>query len=721
MQTEFERNNPFMPLSKTQTSVLTDPSLYVDRDLSLLRFQHRVLEEAREGRNPLLERLKFLAILGSNMDEFFMVRISRIRHKLEERLRGGSPGAWGSPNELTAIHRHATDLYGIALKCLHEDLLPRLNKAGIHVLDYDQLGRNQKKEADSYFEQSIYPVLTPLAIGAGHPFPHISSQSLNLAVLVRDSKGEKRLAHLEVPDRLERLLPLSSLPTGDRQGGKVERRYVFTWLEQVIRAHVAELFPGQAILGVYAFRIVRDAGPQIEDLDADELPEVMQETILQQAVHRREFAPVVQLALERGTPPGVRQFLASSLGANPSDIYMLESPLGLGSLWALYDGIDRPDLKYPVYRPASWRILAHATESTNIFELICNQKILLHHPYDSFSLVVDFLNTAARDPDVLAIKQTLYRVGSSSPVVKALRDASRRGKDVTAFVELKATFDEESNIGWALMLEQAGVHVVYGVPGLKTHGKVGLVVRKEGKNINRYVHLATGNYNVLTSKTYEDLGIFSCDDALGADVSDLFNYLTGYSEKHSYRKLLVAPFDLRRRLEALIRREMQHAAQGKSAHLIFKVNSLVDRAIIALLYEASQAGVRIDLMVRGMCCLRPHVRGVSDHINVTSIVGRYLEHSRIFYFLNGGKEELYLGSADLMERNLDQRVEVVFPVEDQRHVRYVRDHILELYLRDNQLAWSMQSDGKYRRKTPRLLEPIVDVQGMLMRARQKTS
>jgi polyphosphate kinase len=324
------------------------------------------------------------------------------------------------------------------------------------VLDYDQLGKNQKKEADSYFEQSIYPVLTPLAIGAGHPFPHISSQSLNLAVLVRDSKGAKRLAHLEVPDRLERLLPLSSLPPGVRQGGKVERRYDFTWLEQVIRAHVAELFPGQAILGVYAFRIVRDAGPQIEDLDADELPEVMQETILQQAVHRREFAPVVQLAVERGTPPGVRQFLASSLGANPSDIYMLESPLGLGSLWALYDVIDRPDLKYPVYRPASWRILAHATESTNIFELICNQKILLHHPYDSFSLVVDFLNTAARDPDVLAIKQTLYRVGSSSPVVKALRDASRRGKDVTAFVELKATFDEESNIGWALMLEQAG-------------------------------------------------------------------------------------------------------------------------------------------------------------------------------------------------------------------------------------------------------------------------
>ncbi len=706
-----------MSISKTRPLSLTDPSLYINRDISLLRFQHRVLEEARDEKNPLLERLKFLAIFGSNMDEFFMVRISRIRHEIETRISRRIPAGWTSRNELTNIQKKADDLYVMASECLHRDLLPQLHKVGIDLLEYEQLNQTQKKEADAYFTRVAFPMLTPLAIGAGHPFPHITSLSLNYAILIQDAQGQKRLAHLEIPERLERLVPVSSSPAEIRRAGHVVRRHSFVWLEQVIRANITELFPGQTILGVHAFRIVRDSGPQIEDLESDELPEIMHETILQQGIHRREFAPVVQVMAEKGMPTVVIQRLSSSLGANPVDFYFLSGPLGLASLSQLYGAIGRRDLKYPVYRPAAWRTLTHASEPANIFEAICKEKILLHHPYDLFSLVVDFLNMASRDPDVVAIKQTLYRVGKNSPIVKALRDASKRGKEVTAFIELKATFDEESNIGWALVLEQSGVHVVYGIPGLKTHGKVGLVVRKEASGVRRYVHLATGNYNALTSKTYEDLGIFSCDQELGADVSDLFNYLTGYSEKQEYRKLLVAPFGLRQRLESLIRREIEHARSGKPARLIFKVNSLIDPQIIALLYEASQAGVRVDLLVRGMCCLRPHVRGVSNNINVTSIVGRYLEHSRIFYFLNGGAEEIYLGSADLMERNLDRRVEVVFPIEEQKQVRYIRDEILEIYLRDNQQAWMMQADGKYKRKTPRLIEPLVDVQSVLMRSR----
>ncbi|MGE5249580.1 MAG: polyphosphate kinase 1 [Bacteroidota bacterium] len=707
-----------MPTPATTPLPLTDPSLYINRDLSLLRFQRRVLEEARDDANPLLERIKFLAIFGSNMDEFFMVRLSRIRADAEARAPKDLPAGQAAAPELAAIRRLATELFSLATETLHREVLPRLDRAGVHVLEHSKLSPAQRQQAQAYFHKVLHPILTPLAVGAGHPFPNISNLSLNFAILMRDAQGNRRIVHLEVPGRLERLVALDSSPAGIRRGARIEQRRSYVWLEQIIAANLPELFPIQQITGVYPFRIIRDAGPQIEDLDSENLPEAMHETILRQSIQRREFAPVMQVAVTPDMPVGVRQMLARNLGVNPSDFYSQEVPLGLSSLGQLYSEIARPDLKYPIYRPAAWKAYAGSGTPGDIFAAIRERDILLHHPYDSFSLVVDFLNMAARDPSVLAIKQTLYRVGKNSPVVKALREASKRGKDVTVFVELKATFDEESNIGWAMVLEQSGVHVIYGMPGLKTHGKVGMVVRKEAGDITRYVHLATGNYNALTSKIYEDLGLFTCDNSLGADVTDLFNYLTGLSRKREYRKILVAPFDLRSRLEALIRREIEHARAGSQARMIFKVNSLVDTEIIRLLYEASQAGVQVDLLVRGMCCLRPHVKGVSDHINVISIVGRYLEHSRIFYFLNGGEEQIYLGSADLMERNLDKRVEVVFPLEDRDYLRFIRDQILELYLRDNQLAYMMQADGRYKRKTPRLMEPPVDVQNRLMEARR---
>ena len=699
----------FMPRTGTHTASLSDPSLYINRDVSLLRFQRRVLEEALDPENPLLERIKFLSIFGSNMDEFYMVRLPRIRDENDPLRSGPASGGHEPAVDPAAIRALTADLFTLALRCLHEDLLPRLARQGIRVMNYAQLNKTQKAQTVRYFREVLHPALTPLAVGAGHPFPNVSNLSLNLAVLVVDVKGAKRMVHLEVPGWLDRLVEL--------QAAGAESRRSFVWLEQIISANLGELFPGQHIAGAFPFRIIRDSGPQIRDLEADDLAEAMHEVILQQSIQRREFAPVMKVAVTRQMPAGIRQFLSKNLNVSARNFDILDEPLGLSSLAQLY-AIARPDLKYPAYRPATWNAYAAGRAPADIFEAIRERDILLHHPYDSFSLVVDFLNAAARDPSVIAIKQTLYRVGKNSPVVKALRDASKRGKDVTAFVEVKATFDEESNIGWALVLEQSGVHVVYGMQGLKTHGKIDMVVRREGDRITRYVHHATGNYNALTSKTYEDFGLFTCDEALGADVTDLFNHLTGLSERQGYRKLLVAPFDLRRRLKAMIMREIDHARQGAEARMILKVNSLVDAEVIEWLYMASQAGVRVDLLVRGMCSLKPHVKGVSDNIQVISVVGRYLEHSRIFYFLNGGREEVYLGSADLMERNLDRRVEVVFPLEDPDYVRTIRDHILELYLRDNQLAYVMEPDGSYRRRPLRLGDTPVDVQYELMRTRR---
>ena len=692
----------------TETVIdLTSPDLYINRELSLLEFQRRVLEEAWDESKPLLERIKFLAIFGSNMDEFFMVRVSGIRKMVEARIMGVSPDGMTATDELAAIRKLSLELILDAQRCYQRKLFPKLEKTGVHVLDYQKLNKTQKERVDTYFKEVIYPVLTPLALDPGHPFPHISNLSLNLAIVIRDKKGNEKFARLKVPDTLPRLLPIKRPSGGVRKDGTIPHQHYFVWLEQVIAANLHDLFPGMEVTAAHPFRIVRDADIEIQELEADDLLETMQQNI-----RKRKFGSVVQVAVYESMPENIRELLVDNLEVSRNDVYVLDNPLGLSGLWQLYNNVERHDLKDIPYKPRVPKAFKRAT--TDIFDAIKNGNILIHHPYDSFNPVVDFLNAAARDPQVLAIKQTLYRVGSNAPVVEALLEAAERGKEVAVLVELKARFDEESNIGWARALEEVGVHVVYGLVGLKTHCKVTMVVRQEGDGIRRYMHLATGNYNALTSRIYEDIGMFTADEDMGADATDLFNYLTGYSTKQEYRKLLVAPVSLRKKLEKMILREIDHAKQGRKAHLIFKLNSLVDPQMIQLLYLASQAGVQVDLLVRGMCCLRPGIKGVSENIRVVSIVGRYLEHSRLFYFHNDGKENIYLGSADLMTRNLNHRVEVVFPVENKDHIKYLRHHVLDTYLKDNARARILQTNGSYIRVTPEAGKEIVDVQEKFM-------
>ncbi len=692
----------------TESIDLNSPTLYLNRELSLLEFQRRVLEEAWDEANPLLERAKFLAIFGSNMDEFFMVRVSGIRKMVEARIMDVSPDGMVPPDELAAIRKLSQELLVEAQRCYQRKLLPLLEKSGIHIIDYHKLNKSQKERVDAYFREVIYPVLTPLALDPGHPFPHISNLSLNLAIVIHDKKGNEKFARLKVPDTLPRLLPIKRSSGGVRKDGSIPHQHYFVWLEQVIAANLTDLFPGMQVTSAHPFRIVRDADIEIQELEADDLLETMQQNI-----RKRKFGSVVQVAVYESMPENIRELLVDNLEVSRNDVYVLDSPLGLSSLWQLYSNVERHDLKDAPYKPRIPKALKYATTASDIFESIRSGNILIHHPYDSFNPVVDFLNAAARDPQVLAIKQTLYRVGSNAPVVEALLEAAERGKQVAVLVELKARFDEESNISWARALEEVGVHVVYGLVGLKTHCKVTMVVRQEGEGIRRYLHLATGNYNALTSRIYEDIGLFTCDENMGADATDLFNYLTGYSTKQEYRKLLVAPVSLRKKLGKMIQREVEHAGQGRKARLIFKVNSLVVPDLILLLYQASQAGVQVDLLVRGMCCLRPGIKGVSENIRVISIVGRYLEHSRLFYFQNDGKEEIYLGSADLMQRNLNHRVEVVFPVENKTHIRHLRDRVLETYLKDNASARILQADGTYIRLKPEGKD-VVDVQEKFM-------
>ena len=689
---------------------LSTPSLYINRDMSLLEFQRRVLAEALDECNPLLERLKFLAIFGSNMDEFFMVRVSGIRKQVEAHIMEVFRDGMTPPQVLAATRRLSLELYGSALHHLNRKIRPRLDKAGIHLVEYHKLTESQRKKANDYFKEVVYPVLTPLALDPGHPFPHISNLSLNLAIVIRDKKGNERFARLKVPDTLPRLVPIKRSSGAARKDGTIPHHHYFVWLEQVIMANLASLFPGLQVVAAYPFRIIRDAEIQIQEVEADDLLETMQ-----QSIRKRRFASVVHVEIDQSMPDSICDLLIENLEIKPNDVYVLPGPLGLSSLWQVYNNVERHDLKFPVYQPVVPKVFGKAVLAGDIFEVIKQGNILLHHPYDSFQPVIDFLRAAARDPNVLAIKQTVYRVGQNAPVVEALLEAVERGKQVAALVELKARFDEESNIGWARTLEREGVHVVYGLLDLKVHCKVIMVVRKEGEGIRRYLHLGTGNYNSVTSRVYEDIGLFTCDQALASDITDLFNHLTGYSTRHDFRKLLVAPFNLRARLEKLIRREIEHAQSGHRAHLIFKVNALIEPYLIELLYEASQAGVKVDLLVRGMCCLKPGIKGISENINVLSIVGRYLEHSRLYYFYNGKAEEIYIGSADLMPRNLDHRVEVVFPVENAEHVRYLRDKLLETYLHDNLRARVLCEDGTYLRLQPASGEQAVDVQEFLMK------
>jgi polyphosphate kinase len=719
-----------MPLNAATASKTTacDAAMYLNRDLSWLEFNRRVLEEALDpALHPLLERVKFLAIFNSNLDEFFMIRVSGLRQQVLAGAVELPPDGMTPAEQLAAIRERLLPMLDQAVACWADDLKPKLRQAGIHIRTYDELTGVERAWLTEYFLREVFPVLTPLVFDPGHPFPHISNLSINLAVKLLDPvEGAVHYGRIKVPATLPRLAPLPPatdppLPDGRKARGRGAKRngidpvapaesgarQDFVWMEQVVAANLAYLYPGVEIVEAYAFRVTRDADIEIQEDEAGDLLRT-----IERGIRQRRFGPVVRVEIDKAMSQQMRGLLAQNLGVAPDDLYEMGEPLGMSSLISLLD-IDRYDLKD---RPFVPHLPAVFSGKESIFSAIRRGDILLHHPYDSFVPVIDFIKAAANDPHVLAIKQTLYRVGSNSPVVEALMRARENGKQVAVLVELKARFDEENNIVWARALERAGVHVVYGLLGLKTHCKLALVVRREQDGLRRYVHLSTGNYNVSTTRVYTDLGMFSCRPELGADVSDLFNYLTGYSRQRHYRQLLVAPVNLRNGIANLIRREIAHAKQGRPAWLSFKMNALTDPTMVHLLYEASQAGVVVDLLVRGICCLRPGVPGVSENIRVASVVGRFLEHSRVYCFANGGQEEIYLGSADLMERNLDRRVEVLFPVLDPLLIDQIRQGILQVYQADNVKARFLQVDGSYLWPAPGEAAPV-DSQRLLLEQR----
>jgi polyphosphate kinase len=691
------------PPAEAAAVPLDDPSLYINRELGLLAFQRRVLEEAEDEANPLLERVKFLAILGSNLNEFFMVRVAGLLSQMEAKITDAGPDGMPPRAQLVAIRREMKRLVGDAYKC-SAGLRPELEQAGIRILDYSGLSEVQLRVAANYFTELAFPILTPLAFDPGRPFPHISNLSLNLAALIRDGNGNERFARIKVPDSLPPLVPVNRAAAPKQKRRRSQSHLEFVWVEQVIAAHLGALFPGMQVLEAHPFHVTRDADIEIKELEAEDLLES-----IEAGVRQRRFGDVVRLMVAEDMPPHILEILMNNLDVEASEIYRIDGPLSLSRLMYLYD-LDRPDLKDAPFVPALPAALAQAGPEEDLFALVAHQDMLLHHPYESFEPVIDFLTKAAHDPQVLAIKICLYRTGRNSPIVQALLEATEEEKQVATLVELKARFDEESNIEWARALEAEGVHVVYGLVGLKIHCKVAMVVRREGDRIARYVHLSTGNYNAVTAHLYTDIGMFTASEEVADDVTHLFNYLTGYSAKADYKRLLVAPVNLRGRMEAMIEREIEHQKQGRKGHLIFKTNALVDPEMIRLLYRASQAGVRVQLLVRGICCLRPGLAGISEHIEVTSIVGRFLEHSRVYYFHNGGDEEVYLGSADLMPRNLDHRVEILFPLADDKLVARVRDELLNGYLSDNVKARRMLSDGAYVRKKPANGKPAFNCQ-----------
>jgi polyphosphate kinase len=684
---------------------------FFNREISWLEFNWRVLQEAMDQRQPLLERVKFLSIFNTNLDEFFMIRVAGLKQQLAAGVNERSPDGLTPAEQLMAIRRVVLEHKQAQLRCWHDDVQPKLCDQGIHILDFDELTKEQRAACRTYFERDVFPVLTPLAFDNSHPFPHISNLSINLAVVVHDPEEGELFARVKVPAVLPRLIPISGGKCDGPEHIHPARRYCFTWLEQVIAANVQSLFPGMKIKEAYAFRITRNADVEIQEEEAADLLRT-----IEQGVRQRRFGAVVRLSVQHDMPQRIRDLLLANLHLTPDDLYEVRHALGLSDLMAL-TRLDRPDLKDPPFYPTIPAPLRHARTSSDMFAAIRQHDILLHHPYDSFQPIVELIEAAAKDPDVLAIKQTLYRVGANSPIVKALMRAREEDKQVTVLVELKARFDEENNITWARALERAGVHVVYGLAGLKTHAKVALIVRREGEGLRGYVHLGTGNYNAVTSRIYTDFGFLTSRPDIAADVTELFNFLTGYSRQRTYRKLLVAPVNLRERLVALIEREITHAQNGKKGHLIFKINALVDPRMTELLYTASQAGVSVELIVRGICCLRPGIPGMSENITVRSIVGRFLEHSRIFYFGNNGTPEMYLGSADLMQRNLDRRVETLFPLEDPALVAYVHDELLCTYLRDNVRARILRPDGTYVWAQPHNGEQAIDSQAVFSQGR----
>jgi polyphosphate kinase len=672
---------------------LAQPALYINRELSWLEFNRRVLHEAQDPRTPLLERLKFLAIFSSNLDEFFQVRVAG----LKEQTVGGvtEPPADGmSPEEqLRAIAPIVAELERQHRTCLMDEVLPALAGHGLRLhRGTAELPPEERRHLEAYFHDNVFPVLTPLAVDPGHPFPYISNLSLSLAVVLRDAAGEERFARVKVPKILPRWVPLRA-------------PLEFVPLEQLIGDHLASLFPGVEIVGWHMFRITRNTDLEIEQGEAEDLLSLMQEE-----VRNRRFAEVVRIEVDASMPQHLRDLLVAEFNEEqdepkiplgPDDLYETGGLLDTADLMSLA-AVDLPALKDPPFVPVTPPRLQ---SSASIFEIIRERDVLVHHPFDSFAASVErFIQAAADDPDVVAVKLTLYRIGGDSSIARMLVHAAERGKQVAVLIELQARFDEENNITWAQRLEDAGVHVSYGVAGLKTHAKVILVVRREGTGMRRYVHVGTGNYMPRTARQYTDFGLFTADAELGADLTDLFNVLTGFANPRGYRRLLVAPQWMRGHFVALIRREIGHARAGRPARIQAKMNALVDPAMIALLYEASQAGVQVDLIVRGICCLRPGLPGVSERIRVISIVGRFLEHSRVFAFHNDGEPEVFIGSADWMPRNLNRRIEAVAPVLDPGH-RQALLGMLDLLWEDNRQAWELAEDGSYRQRRPAAGEP----------------
>ncbi|MEI7432731.1 MAG: polyphosphate kinase 1 [Methanomicrobiales archaeon] len=694
-------------LSSQKTPARVQGSHYINREIGWIWFNRHVLDEVSDTRHPLLERVKFLSIFANNLDEFFMIRVSGLQRQVESGVLEAPPDGMSPMEQLSAIHGLLAPLLSAQCRYWECDLVPALKAEGIEILPFNALSDEERLCMREYYEHEIFPVLTPLAFDKSHPFPFISNLSLNLAIVVRDpSKKEELFARIKVPtDLFPRLIRIPSQKNDDKQGKPAEK-YVF--LEDLVAACLDRLFPGMEIVAAYPFRVTRDADFEIEEDEASDLL-----TAIEESVELRRIGSPVRIEVSSAMPAGICEMLSLKLGISMDMFYQVEPPVGMAELMQLF-GLDRPDLKDPTFVQA---VPSSLEGDADIFAQIHKGDILLFHPYDSFSPVVSFLKQAAKDPDVLAIKMTLYRVGPNSPVVDALMEARDNGKDVAAMIELKARFDEENNIGWARALERAGVHVVYGLSGLKVHSKVCMVVRKEKQGITRYVHLGTGNYNASTSRIYTDLGLFTRDNVIGADVADLFNALTGYSRVHSYRSLLVAPVSIRKGLFQRIEREIELHRKNGGGHIMFKINALVDRDCIDILYQASEAGVRVDLQVRGICCLRPGVPGLSENIRVSCIVGRFLEHPRIFYFWNNGEEEVFLGSADLMPRNLDRRVEVIFPVNDQVIRRSIIDTILKVYMRDTVNMRILNPDGNYTRVRPLQGETPCDAQSWLISRR----
>ncbi len=680
-----KRDFPVTVSSHEPGGDIAQPS-FINRDLSLIEFFRRVLDEAFDERNPLLERLKFISILSSNLDEFFMVRVSGLKERLSHEIEGPQDGL-STPALLAEIRVLVSEMIELQMQCLCNDILPALAETGIAVVPYSSLGDRERSDLDEYFITSIYPLITPQAVDPTHPFPYISGGSINLGLTVRpklnrrvarafENIGEDFFVRVKIPPFAPRLVPVG------------EDSCVFVYIEDLIVANIRHLVPEASPESCHLFRITRDADMDLREAETEDLLGTMEENL-----KLLRFGNVVRLEVSKQMPQDMAEYLATSLEIEPEDVYPVDSPMDPAALAELCK-INRPDLKDRPLRPVVPQDF-DATVST--FDQIRERDVLLHHPYMPYSIVTDFIKQAAEDPDVLAIKMCLYRIGAESPIAPLLIEASERGKAVTVLIEIKARFDEENNIEWAKRLELAGVHVVYGLLGLKTHCKATLIIRREGDDLVRYVHLATGNYNPETSAFYTDLGLLTVNKEIGEDATELFNYLTVYSQREKFKSLIVAPVYLREKMMELIDREIIHQQNGRPAGIVAKMNRLADAEIVNALYRASQAGVKIDLIIRGICTLRPGVPGLSENIRVRSIIGRLLEHSRVYYFENGGSPEVFTGSSDWMPRNLDRRIEVLAPVNDPDLRRYLKDEFLNAYLKDNIKARELTPDGSYRR------------------------